>query len=193
MPHVVGDSEAMVKNQSITYNGWHVLYVKSRWEKKVHESLKEISLESFLPQVKVVRQWSDRKKTILKPLFPSYVFVKTNSSLEFHKALSVNGACAYIRFGKEYARVTEKEIHQTKLLVKDRNITEIEMNIKLPKVGEVRRITSGPLNGLECEVLKVDNVNKIIVRIDSLQQNIVATISSYSFEDFVIENNFILK
>ena len=162
--------------------GWHVLYVKSRWEKKVYESLKEISLEVFLPQTKVIRQWSDRKKTILKPLFPSYVFVSINSSLEFHKALSVSGACAYISFGNEYARVPEKEIIQIKLLIGDKDITDIEMNTQPPKVGEIKMITYGPLSGLECEVLKVGNVNKIIVRIDSLRQNIEATIPVCSFE-----------
>lgn len=159
--------------------GWYALYVKSRWEKKVYESLKDISLESFLPQIKTIRQWSDRKKTILKPLFPSYVFVNINSSLEFHKALSVNGACEYIRFGKEYARVTEKEINQIKLLIGDKNISDIETNVELPKIGEVKKITYGPLNGLDCEIIKADNHNKIIVRIDSLQQNIMATIPSY--------------
>lgn len=162
--------------------GWHVLYVKSRCEKKVHESLKEASLESFLPLVKVIRQWSDRKKTVLKPLFPSYVFVNINSSLELHKALTVDGACAYIRFGKEYACVTEKEISQIKLLVGDKNITDIEISAKLPKVGEIKKITYGPLNGLDCEIIKADSHNKIIVRIDSLQQNIVATLPLYSFE-----------
>jgi len=165
--------------------GWHVLYVKSRWEKKVHASLQEISLESFLPQVKTIKQWSDRKKTVLKPLFPSYVFVNINSSLEFHKALSVNGACAYIRFGKEYARVTEKEITQIQLLVGDKDITDVVMDAQLPKVGETKRIAYGPLSGLECEVLKVGNVNKIIVQIDSLQQNITASIPSYYFEETI--------
>jgi transcription antitermination factor NusG len=159
--------------------GWYVLYVKSRWEKKVYESLKDIFLESFLPQIKTISQWSDRKKTILKPLFPSYVFVNINSSLEFHKALSVNGACAYIRFGKEYARVTEKEINQIKLLIGDKNISDIETNVALPKIGKVKKITYGPLNGLDCEIIKADNHNKIIVIIDSLQQNIMATIPSY--------------
>jgi len=162
--------------------GWHVLYVKSRWEKKVHESLLEILLEPFLPQVKTVSQWKDRKKTVLKPLFPSYVFVNINSALEFQKALSVNGACNYIRFGSEYARVTEKEISHIKLLIGDNDATNIEMNTQLPKVGEVKKITFGPLSGLECEVLKTGNVNKIIVQIDSLQQNITATVPSYYFE-----------
>ncbi|KAB1153653.1 UpxY family transcription antiterminator [Tenacibaculum aiptasiae] len=156
--------------------GWHVLYVKSRWERKVSESLKEISLESFMPQVKTIKQWSDRKKMVLTPLFPSYVFVNINSSLEFHKALSVEGAFSYIRFGKEYARVQEKEINQIKLLVGNKNITNIETNVRFPKVGESKKIIYGPLSGLDCEVLKVNNCNKIIVRIDSLQQNLIATI-----------------
>ena len=160
--------------------GWHVLYVKSRWEKKVYNSLRNISLDSFLPRVKVICRWNDRKKVILKPLFPSYVFVNINSSLEFHKALSVNGACAYIRFGKEYARVTEKEINQIKLLVGDKNITDIETNAELPKVGEIRKITYGPLNGLDCEIIKINNEYKIVVKIKSLHQNITAVVP-YSF------------
>ncbi len=163
--------------------GWHVLYVKSRCEKKVLESLKEKSLEGFLPLVKTVRKWSDRKKIVHKPLFPSYVFVNINSSLEFHKALSVSGACAYIRFGREYAKVTESEINRIKFLVGSQDITDIETNSELPKVGETKTILCGALTGLECEVLNVNNANKIIVRINSLQQNITATLPSYYFEE----------
>ena len=48
--------------------GCYALYVKSRWEKKVYESLKDISLESFLPQIKTIRQWSDGKKIIGLPI-----------------------------------------------------------------------------------------------------------------------------
>jgi transcription antitermination factor NusG len=162
--------------------GWYVLYVKSRWERKVFESLEEISLEAYLPQVKTVRQWSDRKKTITKPLFPSYVFVNIHSSLEFHKALAVNGACGYIRFGKGYACVPEKEINRIKLLVTDGYLTDIETNVRFPKIGETKKITYGPLNGLECEIMKVENEHKILVRIDSLRQDIVATLPLHSFE-----------
>jgi transcription antitermination factor NusG len=162
--------------------GWHVLYVRSCQEKRVHQLLQESQLESFLPMTKTIRKWSDRKKVIHKPLFPSYVFVYINSSLELYKALSVNGACAYIQFRRAYALVTEKEINQIKLLVGDENITDIETNVELPKVGETKKITYGPLNGLDCEIIEADNCNKIIVRIDSLNQNIVATIPLHSFE-----------
>jgi len=163
--------------------GWHVLYVKSHWEKKVSDSLNSISLETFSPEEKIIRQWSDRKKTIFKPLFPSYVFVYIRSSLDFYKALSVKGACAYIRFGKEYGIVTEEEIDQIKLITGNKIITDIKTNVQLPRIGEMKKITYGPLSGLECEILKINNVNKIIVRIDSLQQNIIATIPYYCIEE----------
>jgi len=179
-------SGAMLRSNFFIMNltvGWHVLYVKSRFERKVDQALKDISLESFLPQVESIRQWSDRKKTILKPLFPSYIFVNINSSLEFQKALSVNGACAYIRFGKEYARISEKEINQIKFLVGDENVTDLVMDTELPKVGDKKRIRYGPFTGLECEILKVGNVNKLIVQIDLLQKSITATIPSHYFEE----------
>lgn len=164
-------------------SGWHVLYVKPNWEKKVYLNLERMNLESFLPQTKTVTKWSDRKKVAMKPLFPSYVFVKINSSLEFHKALSVDGSYAYIRFGKTYAKVSEKEINHIKLLADDTNISDIEIKANVPKIGDIKKITYGPLNGLECEVIKTGNYKKIIVRIDSLQQNITATIPLYAFEN----------
>ena len=156
--------------------GWHILYVKPHWEKKVNESLQDISLESFLPLVKKIRQWSDRKKTITSPLFASYVFININSPLDFHKSLSVDGICTYVKIGNDYATIREKEINQIKLLVGDNKIKDIHTNTSLPNIGTIQKIIYGPLKGLECEILKIDNLNKIVVRIASLRQDITATL-----------------
>ena len=163
--------------------GWHVLNVKPHWEKRVTNSLISLSLEAFLPQEKTILQLRGRKKTIFKPLFPSYVFVYIRSSLEFHKALSVKGTYDYIRFGEEYGKVTQKEIDQIKLITENKIVNDIETDTQLSKIGEMRKIVCGPLTGLECEVLEVNNDDKIIVRLDSLQQNIVATIPHYYIEE----------
>lgn len=163
--------------------GWYVLYVRSCQEKKVHNLLEENQLESFLPMIKTIRQWSDRKKTILKPLFPSYVFVRIRTAKDFGKALSVEGACAYIRFGAEYARVKEEEILKIKLFLNSDEISNIKTCNQSLKIGETKKINYGSLSGLECEVLNVNNINKVIVRIDSLQQNITAVIPSCYMED----------
>lgn len=160
-------------------SGWHVLYVKYCQEKKVHQQLQEKQLHSYLPIVKTIRQWSDRKKTIFKPLFPSYVFVNLISQYEFGKALTADGAFSYIRFGSEYATVSENEITQLKLFMGEGDLTDVTINSSALKIGDKRIIKRGALSGLECEIVKVDNLNKIIVRIESLQQNVSATIPSY--------------
>ena len=47
---------------------WFAVFTKPRSEKKVHDRFEEHEIESFLPLIKTVRQWSDRKKTLKLPL-----------------------------------------------------------------------------------------------------------------------------
>jgi len=170
---------------SYKYNGvgWYVLRVKSLHERKIYELLSESSIEAFLPLVKTVRNWSDRKKIILKPLFPSYIFVNIQRSLDFFKALDMYGAFSYIHFGNEYAKVPNSEIEKIKFLVGAKEIKGVKLDTQPLKVGDMKKISSGPLNGLECEILKVNNIKKVVVRVTSLRQNITATLPSYYLDD----------
>ncbi|PHS10310.1 MAG: antitermination protein NusG [Kordia sp.] len=163
----------MIKNFP---KGWHVLYVKSRHEKKVHDLLLDVSLDSFLPMIKTTRKWSDRMKTSLKPLFPSYVFVNIKSSRDFHKALSVRSEGSFVRFGTKYARVSETDMCLIKLLTSSTSIKDVEVGVDLPLEGSFKVVNEGALLGLKCKVLNVNNKNKIVVRIESIQQNICVTI-----------------
>lgn len=164
---------------------WYVLYVKARHERKIESLLNENQIETFLPLVKTVREWSDRKKEIEMPLFPSYIFVKINLKKDTHKVLSVKSYCFLIRFGKEFAKVQEYEINSIKLLINMNVPIKVENYAPLLKVGEYRRIDKGALKGLNCEIIKADNENKVVVRIDSIKQNIVATVPSSCISEVV--------
>ncbi len=54
---------------------WYVVYTKPRWEKKIAKILIEKGVENYCPLNKVIKQWSDRKKIVLEPLFRGYLFV----------------------------------------------------------------------------------------------------------------------
>lgn len=159
--------------------GWYILYVRYSQEKKVYKDLNEKSVEAFLPLTKSVRQWSDRKKTLFVPLFPSYLFVKIKSHLDFHKVLSIDAACSFLKFGKEYGMVSQSEIDQIKLIVQKEDFTEVTANAKLPGIGDKLKIGYGELKGLDCEVYRVDNVHKVTIWLKSLRQNVSATIPAY--------------
>jgi len=160
--------------------GWYVLYVKSRCEKKVNSLLQHYNLKSYLPLIDKVNQWSDRKKVVQVPLFSSYVFVYSESQNEFEKALSIDGACCYIRFGKEYACVREQEIKNIKLFL-NFDLKEIETGLSLPSIGEIVKIQYGPLADIECEVIQINNKKKVVVHIKSINTNITATIPANYF------------
>jgi transcription antitermination factor NusG len=55
--------------------GWYVMYTKPRHEKQVTRQLELLEINSYLPTIKTLRKWADRKKYVVMPLFPSYVFV----------------------------------------------------------------------------------------------------------------------
>ncbi len=163
--------------------GWYVLYLKSGHEKKTHNILEENELESFLPLVKTINQWSDRKKTIYKPLFPSYLFVRINSSKDFNKALSIDGACAFIKFGREYALAKDEEINRIKFVLGLEDLQEVEVIGNLPYPGEIRKIKHGPLSGMDCEIINAKNKNKLLVRIESLRQAVTIKLPLYYLEN----------
>ncbi|HOF14945.1 MAG TPA: transcription termination/antitermination NusG family protein, partial [Spirochaetota bacterium] len=68
-------------------NNWYAVYVRSRHEFMVEAALAHKSLQTFLPAVERLRQWKDRKKKIMFPLFPGYLFVQCNGDAEHFLAV----------------------------------------------------------------------------------------------------------
>jgi transcription antitermination factor NusG len=92
-----------------TLKRWHVIYTKSKWERKVDGLLMQKGFESWCPVQKRERQWSDRKKIIDEPLFRSYVFVKV-AKLDYTQLLSTMGVVNFLYFEKKPAIIRDNEI-----------------------------------------------------------------------------------
>jgi transcription antitermination factor NusG len=48
---------------------WYALYLRSRHEKAVDLRLREREIETYLPMIEEMRQYSDRKKNVIESLF----------------------------------------------------------------------------------------------------------------------------
>ena len=55
---------------------WYAVYTRSRFEQKVYDNFCNKSMEAFLPKMQVMSKRKDRRKKILVPIFPGYVFLK---------------------------------------------------------------------------------------------------------------------
>lgn len=152
---------------------WYAVYTRPRAEKLVFDRIRETGIEVFLPMQKTIRQWSDRKKVIEKPLLSSYIFVKTKPKL-FPLVFKIFGVVKFITFESKPVPIPEKQINNLKLIV-DSN-AEIEVTSEKFAQGDHIIVETGSLKGLTGELIEIGSKKKVIVRLDKLDQNIILTI-----------------
>src|SRR6516165_7545224 len=76
---------------------WFAVHTRSRHEKFVAQQFCEQGVTHYLPLVKQVRVWSDRRKVLESPLFSCYVFVKLMPNHDQRlRVLRVNGVLSFV-------------------------------------------------------------------------------------------------
>ena len=158
---------------------WFAIYVKSRSEKKVLKLLEDIGIESFLPLITRVKQWSDRKKKVEEPLFRSYLFVNISLS-DYYTVLNVNGVVKFITFEKKPVPVPDNQIIAIKKYLNDTELHSIDYEDF--KEGELVRIKSGQMKDLIGRFVKINGKHRIIIDIEAVGQSIPINIARSNVE-----------
>jgi transcription antitermination factor NusG len=148
---------------------WHAIYVSSRTEKKISENLQSKNIEAYVPIVKTMRQWSDRKKMVELPLMNGYVFVKI-SEKEKDVVAQTRGVVNFVRSEGRIAVIREFEINRLKQLVELGYQLEASSISKIYKEGDKVKISSGALKGIEGYVVEGRDSRSIEVLLESIGQ-----------------------
>ncbi len=161
-----------IKTSKPAIKQWHVIYTKSKWEKKVDQLLTDKGFESWCPVQMQERYWSDRKKIIYTPLFRSYVFVKASKE-DYTNILSTFGVVNFLYFEKKPAIIRDNEIEEIKKYLGLSTITNIEIvdMTNMPPQTKVA-INQGLFMGRRGEVIKASKSN-VFVRIESLNMMMI--------------------
>ncbi len=159
---------------------WNVIYTKSRAEKKVNKLLTEKGIITFLPLVKEVRQWSDRKKKVEIPLISSYVFVKANNK-NYLKIIETPGVIKFIKYENRNAIVSNQEINNLRIALNS-NYNTIKISKKYFKKDEMVKINSGYFKGVTGKIISSSNKDKLIINLSEL---------GYSFNIEILKNDVI--
>ena len=88
---------------------WFVVYTRPQQELKVARELSAMGITNYCPTVTLVKQYSDRKKKVTKPLLPSYVMVEIEEK-ERNKVFTCSGIVRYMFFLGKPAVVPASEI-----------------------------------------------------------------------------------
>jgi transcription antitermination factor NusG len=161
----------MKVDESASIKKWHVIYTKSKWEKKVDGLLLKNGIESWCPVQKKERQWSDRKKIIEEPLFRSYVFVKINKS-EHSKVLGIIGVVNFLYFEKKPAIIRDNEIEVIRKYLGLANTAIQVVNLtNLPAQTKVS-INQGLFMGQKGEVIR-SSKKTVFVQLQSINMMMI--------------------
>ncbi len=157
----------------IEENTWYAVYTRPRNEKKVYAALDAEGIQVFLPLIKNLKQWSDRKKWVEEPLFRSYLFVHIPPN-QYYKVLNVFGVVRYITFEGKAVAVPPQQILAIKQYINDGEILqEGEKNFA---AGDKVEIFRGALKGLTGNLIKIQGKQKVKIEIESIGHSITITI-----------------
>jgi len=153
---------------------WRAFYVKPRHEKKVAKRLYNGGIEVFCPLTTVKVRWSDRLKSVQKPLINGYVFAWVTEK-ERREVVTDHGIYKTVFWNGEPATIREDEIEVMRLLINDAYQVETEPY----QPGDRVKVTGGGyvlgIAGLEGVVLKVLG-NRITLCLEGLKTQLSVTV-----------------
>lgn len=155
---------------------WYVVYTRPRWEKKISKILDNKGIENYCPLNRVSKQWSDRKKIVLEPLFKGYIFIKINENNKWDIKL-IDGIINYVYWLGKPAKVRDTEINTIKMFLNEfENIEIVDSGLR---VNTKVAITTGILMNYKGIIIEVLG-NKARVQIDSMGIQLSALIEKRS-------------
>ncbi len=149
---------------------WFALYTKPRSEFKAEKQLKGVEVKNYLPTITRLKQWSDRKKKVTKPLLGGYIFIFAN---EAERLISIEQQ-AIVRClfdAGRPARIPEWQIENLRKLLETNQDLLIHNGIV---TGAKVIIKSGPFEGVIGTVVEGGTGKSISVSIDLLNRSVIA-------------------
>ena len=163
---------------------WYAVHTRSRHEDKVHVGLIQKGYQAFLPKMETWSKRTDRKKKILLPMFPGYLFVDL-APISGEVRLDVLKTFGVVkilgdRTTYEPIAVPDATISALQKIVTSK--VEIQ-HFQYPKVGEPARITDGPFRGVEGIVVGTDYEKELFfITIELLRRSVAIKLEGSQIE-----------
>ena len=133
---------------------WFVVYTKPQQELKVAEQLTSLGITNCCPTITLIKQYSDRKKKVTKPLLSSYVMVQLEEK-ERNKVFACTGIVRYLFFLGKPVFVPASDIT---LMQNHLNGVYYDSKVTTLSVGDSYTITQGPFSGNCGKVVEINRL-----------------------------------
>lgn len=133
---------------------WYVLQVKTGDEIIIRNAIERTGTEALVPRRIVHERQQGKIYTNERKLFPSYVFINIEFNPKiYYRIKRIPGVIRFLGGNNVAQPVAEEEMNFIFSLCSDGELAGIS---SLVKVGDQIRVLSGPLQGFEGRIVKVD-------------------------------------
>jgi len=143
---------------------WWVAHTKARNEKAFAWDLYRRNIGYFLPLVERVTMSGGRKRHVLMPLFPSYVFF-CGSEDDRYGAMTTNRICQTLNVDNQTGLITELSAIEKALL----GHAQLDL-YPFAVEGQRCRVVGGPFQGLEGTVVRRKAIARLVLEVGILGQ-----------------------
>ncbi|MFO8130482.1 MAG: UpxY family transcription antiterminator [Bacteroidales bacterium] len=144
---------------------WYAVYTRPRSEKKAHEQIAETGVECYLPLVKTLKQWSDRKKWMHEPLFRSYLFVYVSEKERYEVLNCTPHAIRYISFEGKAVPIPPQQIEAIRTFINQGENLDLDMDLSRYEPGQPVEIIEGAMKGLQGNLVRILGKQKVRIEI----------------------------
>jgi transcription elongation factor/antiterminator RfaH len=159
---------------------WYVLYTKSRFENVVDLGLHKKAIEAYLPKVKKKSIRKDRRVILEAPLFPGYLFVRTDLHPREHLDILKTAGSVHI-IGSKDGPIPVPDETITSLQIMISSGSEI-MTGKQLKEGDPVLVVRGVFAGVVGRFLRYRGKSRVVVDIEALGQSAGVEIAEEDIE-----------
>lgn len=143
----------MTQNNSGDALHWYVGCVRSCQEKNVAHTLDSMSVEHYLPVRREVHRWSDRRKVVECLVIPRFIFIRCRNSERAPIMDAEPRIFKFLASAGTVSVVRDSEMDTFRRMVETGGA--VRLADRQPAPGDRVRVMSGPLTGLECDLVSV--------------------------------------
>lgn len=158
----------MIKSRTDNNPHWYVAYVRSCQEKRVAQALDDLGFVNYLPVIREVHKWSDRKKVVDRLVLPRIVFIRCLERERVSVLKSIPTIYSFLvdRCTNAPAIVRDGEMETFRSMVA--HGVGLSTTDQPFAPGDRVRVISGPFVGCEFELVSVSGKSCLVLRLGAL-------------------------
>lgn len=151
---------------------WYAVYTKFHHEKRAASLLEKKEFEVFLPVYRTVHRWKDRNQMVIIPLFPCYLFLRTELGRKLDVLRSA-GVRWFVENAGQACAVPDSQIEAV------RKICSVATRFQphpFLKQGDLVRVRRGPLLGMEGFFVRTKGQYRVVVSVELLCKSVAVEV-----------------